>query len=238
MLLHAPLAGRSRPYPHSQPSIALRCRYWASTLSTFPRVRCCITSTNIPLPSFSLSVPVRAFCSRVYIPFFATFDAASVSSSAAPPRVYPFGLDHLPELECPTFSIHSAPVPDSTVLRFPSCSTGSVSATVGGFSSVSRSYDCQRPRRAHLPPVSLGTRASSGARISVVRFAWIRNPSHWCRSFHGPRWFRRSSDSRSSYVYLFRTSGCFLTLYRSHLGFCVPAHPFRPNFRGFRVHFL
>ncbi len=177
MLLHVPLAGRGRPYSHSRPPIAVRCRYWASTLSTFPRVRCCITSTHIPQPSFSLSVPIRAFRSRIYILFFATFDAASVSSSAAPPRVYPFSLDRLPELECPAFLIRSVPVPDCAVLRFRSCRIGSVSATVGGSSSVSRSYDCQRPHRAHfVPPVSLGTCASSvasacsGARISVVRF--------------------------------------------------------------------
>ncbi len=70
MLLHVPLAGRGRYYPRSQPPIAVRCRYWANTLSTFPRVRCCITWTHIPQPSFSLSMPVRAFHSQIYTLFF------------------------------------------------------------------------------------------------------------------------------------------------------------------------
>ncbi len=134
-------------------------------------------STHIPQPLFSLSVPVRAFRSQNYTFFFATFDTVSVSSSAAPLRVYPFGLDRLPVLEQPAILIRSVPVSDSAVLRFCSCRIGSVSATIGGSSSISRSYDCQRPRRAHfVPPVSLGTRASSvasacsSARISAVRF--------------------------------------------------------------------
>ncbi len=177
MLLQVPLAGRGRPYPRSRPSIIVRCRYWASTLSTFPWVRCCIPSTHFLQPSFFIKRARTGVPFANLHPFFATFDAASVSSSGAPPRVYPFGLDHLPELECPAFSIRSAPVPDSTVLQFRSCRIGSVSATVGGSSSVSHSYDRQCPRRAHfVPPVSLGTHTSSvasacsGARISVVRF--------------------------------------------------------------------